>query len=78
VALAESLHVARRDGLLRDKTCPSRIPLLGADVAARVAELAQGDPPSEATHWTAPAVTKVAGLQKRMGIIQGWSVALRP
>jgi transposase len=49
-------------GLLRDKTRPSRIPPLGAEVAARVVELTQGDPPGEATHWTAPAMAKAAGI----------------
>ncbi len=39
-------------GLLRDKTRPSRIPLLGSDVAERVVRLTQTDPPAEATHWT--------------------------
>jgi hypothetical protein len=33
------------EGLLRDKTRPSRIPPLGADVAARVVALTQTDPP---------------------------------
>jgi len=37
------------EGLLRDKTRPSRIPPLGADVAARVVALTQTDPPGEAT-----------------------------
>jgi len=49
-------------GLLRDKTRPSRIPPLGAEVAARVVELTQGDPPDEATHWTAPAMAKAVGI----------------
>ena len=42
-------------GLLRDKTRPSRIPPLEADVAARVVAATQIDPPGETTHWTAPA-----------------------
>ena len=41
------------DGLLRDKTRPSRIPPLGPDVVERVAALTLTDPPVEATHWTA-------------------------
>lgn len=49
-------------GLLRDKTRRSRIPPLGAEVAGRVVELTQGDPPGEATHWTAPAMAKAAGI----------------
>src|SRR4030088_1187211 len=40
-------------GLLRDKTRPSRIAPLGAEVAEQVIELTQQDPPGEATHWTA-------------------------
>ena len=42
------------DGLLRDKTRPSRVAPLGADVAERVVALTQRDPPAETTHWTAP------------------------
>ena len=41
------------DGLLRDKTRPSRIPPLGPEVAERVVALTLADPPGEATHWTA-------------------------
>jgi hypothetical protein len=50
------------EGLLRDKTRPSRIPPLGADVAARVVALTQTDPPGEATHWTATIMAKEAGI----------------
>lgn len=50
------------EGLLRDKTRPSRIPPLGADVAARVVALTQGDPPAEATHWTATLMAKRVGI----------------
>jgi hypothetical protein len=49
-------------GLLHDKTRPSRIPSLGADVAARVVALTQIDPPAEATHWTATMLVKRAGI----------------
>src|SRR5579863_7603959 len=35
------------DGLLRDKTRPSRVAPLGADVAERVVALTQRDPPAE-------------------------------
>ncbi|MDE5457551.1 hypothetical protein GWE18_32985 [Bradyrhizobium sp. CSA112] len=35
------------EGLLRDKTRPSRIPPLGADVAARAVALTQADPPGD-------------------------------
>src|SRR5665647_3609920 len=35
------------DGLLHDKTRPSRVAPLGADVAQRVVALTQSDPPAE-------------------------------
>jgi transposase len=41
------------DGLLRDKTRPSRIAPLEPEVAERVVALTLADPPVEATHWTA-------------------------
>jgi len=50
------------DGLLRDKTRPSRIPPLGADVAERVVTLTLRDPPAEATHWTGAMMAKEAGI----------------
>ena len=40
------------DGLLRDKTRPSRIPPLDQEVVARVLALTFEPPPREATHWT--------------------------
>ena len=40
------------DGLLRDKTRPSRIKPLGDEAAARIAALTLEDPPGETTHWT--------------------------
>ena len=50
------------DGLLRDKTRPSRIPPLGADVADRVIALTLTDPPVEATHWTAAMMAEKTGI----------------
>ena len=50
------------DGLLRDKTRPSRIPPLGADVAEKIVALTLQDPPGEATHWTGAMMAKVAGI----------------
>ena len=50
------------DGLLRDKTRPSRIPPLGADVAERVVTLTLADPPGEATHWTGGVMAKASGI----------------
>ena len=42
------------DGLLRDKTRPSRIPPLGEGVAARVVEMTLEAPPHEATSPETP------------------------
>ena len=50
------------EGLLRDKTRPSRIPPLGADVAKRVVALTQTDPPGETTHWTGAMMAKASGI----------------
>ena len=50
------------DGLLRDKTRPSRIPPLGADVAERIVALTLQDPPGEPTHWTGAMMAKAAGV----------------
>ena len=50
------------DGLLRDKTRPSRIPSLGAEIAERVVTLTQSDPPGEATHWTSAMMARVVGI----------------
>ena len=50
------------DGLLRDKTRPSRIPPLRAEVAERVVALTLQDPPGEATHWTGAMMAKAAGV----------------
>ena len=44
------------DGLLRDKTRPSRIPPLPAEMTERVVALALAEPPGETTHWTADAM----------------------
>ena len=50
------------DGLLRDKTRPSRIAPLGAEVAERVVARTLADSPAEATHWTATMMAKVADI----------------
>jgi transposase len=50
------------DGLLRDKTRPSRIPPLEPEVAERVVALTLGDPPGETTHWTAAAMASAVGV----------------
>lgn len=50
------------DGLLRDKTRPSRVAPLGADVAERVVALTLNDPPAETTHWTAAMMAHEIGI----------------
>jgi transposase len=49
-------------GLIRDKTRPSRLPPLPAEMVDRVVALTNQAPPHEATHWTAPAMAKAAGI----------------
>ncbi len=49
-------------GLWRDKTRPSRIPPLPQAVIDRVVELTTGDPPHEASHWTATAMAAAVGI----------------
>jgi transposase len=50
------------DGLLRDKTRPSRVAPLGVDIAERVVAMTQRDPPAETTHWTAPMMATEIGI----------------
>jgi len=50
------------EGLLRDKTRPSRIPPLGPEVAERVVALTLKEPPGETTHWTADMMAHAAGI----------------
>ena len=50
------------EGLLRDKTRPSRIPPLDAAVGERVVALTFTDPPVEATHWTAAMMAEQVGV----------------
>jgi transposase len=47
------------DGLLRDKTRPSRIPKLNPSIAERIVALTMEEPPHEATHWTGAAIASV-------------------
>jgi DDE superfamily endonuclease/Homeodomain-like domain len=58
----ERFMQAGYDGLLHDKTRPSRIPPLGLDIADRVIALTRTDPPVEATHWTASMMAKAVGI----------------
>lgn len=50
------------DGLLRDKTRRSGKPPLATTTIERVGALTGSDPPHEATHWTAAAMAKSAGI----------------
>jgi transposase len=64
------------DGLLRDKTRPSRIKPLGAETAERVVALTFAEPPGETTHWTDVLMAKAAGAQPEFGsthLARPWS-----
>ena len=50
------------EGLLRDKTRPSRIAPFGPEVGERIVALTLAEPPGEATHWTGRAMAKAAGV----------------
>jgi transposase len=50
------------DGLLRDKTRPSRIPCLTAEVEDEVVRRTLRIPDGETTYWTAPAMAKASGI----------------
>jgi len=50
------------DGLLRDKTRPSRIAPLDPEIARRVVALTLGPTPGETTHWTAAAMAQQIGI----------------
>src|SRR5580658_389721 len=50
------------DGLLRDKTRPSRIPRLDPAIAERVLALTMEEPTREATHWTGAAMAEASGV----------------
>ena len=50
------------EGLLRDKTRPSRIAPLPPEVAERVVELTFTEPPAEATHWTGAMMAEAVGI----------------
>jgi transposase len=58
----ERFMQAGYDGLLCDKTRPSRIPPLGSNITERVVTLTQTDPPTEATHWTASMMAKAVDI----------------
>jgi transposase len=50
------------DGLLRDRTRPSRIPRLAVDLVERVVARTLAAPPGEATHWTVRAMARAVGI----------------
>ena len=50
------------EGLLRDKTRPSRIAPLGPQVAARVVAMTRERPPGEVTHWTGAMMGEACGI----------------
>jgi transposase len=50
------------DGLLRDKTRPARKAALAPATIKHVVDLTHQPPPGEATHWTAPAMVRIAGI----------------
>jgi hypothetical protein len=50
------------EGLLRDKTRPSRIPALTPEVIAWVAARTHEEPPGETTHWTASLMASEARI----------------
>ena len=58
----ERFMAAGVDGLLHDKTRPSRLPPLPATVVERVVALTQTDPPGETTHWTGGAMAEAVGI----------------
>jgi len=50
------------DGLLRDKTRPSRIPPLAASKVGEILALSKEPPPFETTHWTGALMSKATGV----------------
>jgi transposase len=50
------------EGLLHDKTRPSRIPPLGPEITERVVALTLANPPGETTHWTADMMAAQLGI----------------
>jgi transposase len=50
------------EGLLRDKTRPSRLAPLGAEVVENVVGLTLKGPPAQATHWTGAMMARASGI----------------
>ena len=64
------------DGLLHDKTRPSRIPPLPKAVVETVVTRTLGEPPPDGgTHWTAPAMAAASGLSVS-SVQRIWNTAL--
>jgi transposase len=63
------------DGLLRDRTRPSRVPALAeAKVAAVIRCTLEEPPPGEATHWTVRAMARASGVSPAK-VHQIWQAA---
>jgi transposase len=63
------------DGLLRDKTRPSRIPALAeAKVGEVIRRTLEEPPPGEATHWTVRAMARASGVSPAK-VHQIWQAA---
>ena len=58
----ERFMAAGVEGLLRDKSRPSRIAPLKPDVVERVVALTLTDAPGETTHWTADLMAAASGI----------------
>jgi transposase len=50
------------DGLLRDKTRPSRVPPLAPEIKVAVLTKTAQETPAEATHWSRASMAKAAGI----------------
>jgi transposase len=62
LALAGAVYDRGVEGLLRDKTRPSRIPPLATVVEQGVVARTLLDPGGETTHWTATAMVRESGI----------------
>jgi transposase len=63
------------DGLLRDRTRPSRVPPLAeAKVAEVIRHTLEAPPPGEATHWTVRAMARASGVSPAK-VHQIWQAA---
>lgn len=58
----DRFHEQGVDGLLHDKTRPSRILPIEADQVQKVIDLTLGPPSGKATHWTGRAMVEASGV----------------